>query len=367
LSLKTLLKSSAVAVFCASATLTTIATLPAAAHHGVNGQFDLSQTLEVTGVVTRVRFVNPHSYVYFDVTNDAGEVENWRCELRSGSLLKRKGWKTDMFAKGTELTIFGSPAREEATTCYTETITFSDGNKLFRYGAVDDDGTLVNTESAIAAAANLQEEPAMSAPDLSGDWGEPIADGPPRPYAGSGGPYVPAPIVATEAEKWNATPNPRFECKATNIILDYRFDQMANRFEQTETEVKISYGFMDVQRTIHIGGDFSDMGEASLAGYSVGNWNGKKLEVTTKNFAPGFLAVAGGRTVNTLPHSDQMEITEVFYIDDAGELVREYTINDPVYLAEAYSHFDKAVRADGEYQPFGCDDLTEEAEFADKN
>jgi hypothetical protein len=66
------------------------------AHHGVTGQFDLEQVLTVSGVVNRVRFVNPHSYVYFKVKNDAGEEEQWRCELRSGSLLKRKGWTEEL-------------------------------------------------------------------------------------------------------------------------------------------------------------------------------------------------------------------------------------------------------------------------------
>ena len=55
---------------------------PAAAHHGVTGQFDLGQNVTVTGTVNRVRFVNPHAYVYFKVTNDAGEEEQWRCEPR---------------------------------------------------------------------------------------------------------------------------------------------------------------------------------------------------------------------------------------------------------------------------------------------
>ena len=66
------------------------------AHHGVSGQFDLEQILTVTGVVNRVRFVNPHAYVYFKVSNSEGKEEQWRCELRSGSLLKRKGWTTEM-------------------------------------------------------------------------------------------------------------------------------------------------------------------------------------------------------------------------------------------------------------------------------
>lgn len=94
------IKQSFAAVVLAS--LCSIALLPstAVAHHGVTGQFDLEQILTVTGDVNRVRFVNPHSYVYFMVTNEAGKEEQWRCELRSGSLLKRKGWTTDMFKIG---------------------------------------------------------------------------------------------------------------------------------------------------------------------------------------------------------------------------------------------------------------------------
>lgn len=349
-----------------------MALLPTASygHHGVNGQFDLSKTLVIEGAVTRVRFVNPHSYVYFDVTNDAGAVENWRCELRSGSLLRRKGWKVDMFATGTNIRIFGSPAREEATTCYTETITFEDGEKLYRYGAVDKNGDIVNTESAIGAAANMEEAslqtPAADVPMLAGEWGEPIADGPPRPYAGSGPEMELTQAAIDVGGDWTPADNPRFKCQPTNIILDYRFDQMVNKIEQSASEIKLTYGFMDLKRTIHLDGGFPDVIEPSLAGYSVGNWNGDKLEVMTKGFAKGFLSVIGGRSTSSVPHSEQMEVAETFYIDDAGELVREYTITDPVYLAKAYTHLDKAINADGEFMPFECDDLTVEEAFKNK-
>ncbi len=78
------------------------------AHHGITGQFDTSQTFEVSGVVTRLALVNPHSYLYFEVTGDDGAAIPWRCEMRAGSLLRRAGW-SDMFYPGTEVTIFGSP------------------------------------------------------------------------------------------------------------------------------------------------------------------------------------------------------------------------------------------------------------------
>ena len=68
----------------------------AAAHHGI-ANFDLNTDIEVSGVVTDIDFINPHSWVYIDVTNADGTVTAWRCELRGGTVLRRSGWSEDMF------------------------------------------------------------------------------------------------------------------------------------------------------------------------------------------------------------------------------------------------------------------------------
>ena len=36
------------------------------AHHGI-ANFDLNRDIELEGVVTRVEFINPHSWLYLDV------------------------------------------------------------------------------------------------------------------------------------------------------------------------------------------------------------------------------------------------------------------------------------------------------------
>jgi len=56
----------------------------ASAHHGTSGQFDQSKSMEVSGTVTKIRFVNPHSYVYFDSTNEKGEGEDLTEEIVEG-------------------------------------------------------------------------------------------------------------------------------------------------------------------------------------------------------------------------------------------------------------------------------------------
>ena len=98
-------------------------------------------------------------------------------------------------------------------------------------------------------------------------------------------------IGQDEADDYTEEQNPRFICQPTNIIFDYNFDQMVNKIEQSETKIVITYGFMDVVRTIHLGGVFPDEIEPSVTGYSVGEWKDDTLIVKTKGFASGFLYI----------------------------------------------------------------------------
>ena len=138
---------------------------------------------------------------------------------------------------------------------------------------------------------------------------------------------------------------------------------MLNKFEQTADMLTITYGFMDIVRKIHINGKFPETIEPSVAGYSVGTWKDDKLVVVTKGFKPGLIGAIGGLSKVSVPHSDQMEITETFYIDEANELIREYSITDPVYLTKPFAHLHKAVKTDDAFERFECDDLTVEEGF----
>ena len=103
------------------------------AHHGV-GNFAMDEDIELAGVVTKIDFVNPHSWVHFEMTGADGSKSAHRCELRSATTLRRSGWTPEMFAAGTHITIQGSPDRAEKNACYVSTITFGDGTVLDRYG-----------------------------------------------------------------------------------------------------------------------------------------------------------------------------------------------------------------------------------------
>ena len=102
----------------------------AQAHHAAAPHFDQDQIIEVEGVFTKLKLANPHTYIYFDVT-DNGETQNWRCELMSASLLKRLGWTKETFQPGQQFTMKGNPARREDNVCVTINITLPGGCLLY--------------------------------------------------------------------------------------------------------------------------------------------------------------------------------------------------------------------------------------------
>ncbi|MFL2546213.1 MAG: DUF6152 family protein [Candidatus Rariloculaceae bacterium] len=231
------------------------------AHHGITGQFDTSTTFEISGVVTGLDFVNPHSYVNFEVTSDDGSVVPWRCEMRAATVLKRSGWTEDMFTPGTPMHIVGSPDRRDEQTCYMVRVRFDSGLTLERYGQIEPgDAADVVPEQRPLRLANGQ-------PNISGDWAasQRLLQG--TAVLGNGGMGMgmgmgggrPAGIEPTEAGLATAsgyvaaTDNPRFQCMPVNIFNDWTFDQHVNRITQSDDRITLQYGFMDLVRVIHLG------------------------------------------------------------------------------------------------------------------
>jgi hypothetical protein len=67
--------------------------VPVLAHHGTSISYDMTKPFKLKAVITEFRYSNPHPSLYFDVTNDKGEVEHWVSELQTNvSFLMRAGW-----------------------------------------------------------------------------------------------------------------------------------------------------------------------------------------------------------------------------------------------------------------------------------
>ena len=110
-------------------------TAPAVAHHSFSAIFDSAKPVELTGTVTRIEWMNPHTWIYLDVKKDDGSVEAWSFEMGSPNRLMRYGWNQDSLPTGTTVTIAGSQARDGSTKAAVDTVTLPDGKRLF--GAQD--------------------------------------------------------------------------------------------------------------------------------------------------------------------------------------------------------------------------------------
>ncbi len=371
-----------------------LAAWPARPHHGI-ANFDLNTDIELTGTVTRVDFLNPHSWLYLEVAGDGGMVD-WRCELRGATVLRRSGWSTEMFPAGLEIQIFGSPDRREPNTCYTGTITFPDGSSVDRYGQL--------REPEPAAAAEQRTLRLVNGdPNIAGDWaGEQRVMTDPRGQAGTLVPlsaaddFAPGEVPAgggafpgargTEVSLsddpvdtyWNrrgsmlplteagtavmadfdgaSTDNPRLRCEPTNILFDWTFETDINRIEQNERRIVMRYGSMGIERTIHL--DLETHPEAiepSVAGHSIGRWEDDVLIVDTIGFAHGILS-ADGR----LPHGTGLHVVERFSLDpDTLALSRRYVAEDPEFFTGQFTGGDTVFPSDLPYHgTTECEDRT---------
>jgi hypothetical protein len=105
------------------------------AHHSFAVHFEAEASLEVSGVVERFNFANPHGMLFFTVTDANGVETQWRAETNSPSLLRRRGWNKDTLKPGDEVTLLGFPARDDSNYMRISKITFADGRELVGQGA----------------------------------------------------------------------------------------------------------------------------------------------------------------------------------------------------------------------------------------
>jgi hypothetical protein len=348
----------------------------AAAHHGF-GTFDMSREMEVSGVITGVDFINPHSWLYLDETDADGQVSAWRCELRAATVLRRSGWSPDMFVPGEYVRITGSPDRNDPNSCYLSTIFFEDGSSMNRYGQL---------ERPIPTEVRPEERPlrlASGEPNISGDWApEQFVMTDPR---GQRGPLVPL-SIALEVEEPGSVPegwqgrgpspaagvelteageafmevfpirgpdSPRMRCETTSIIFDWTFDGPVNRITQHDDHIRVQYGQLGFERIIHMNmREHPENIVPSRGGHSVGRWEDDVLVVETIGFEPGLL---GGSIV----HSDQLRVVERFELDpETLALTRSYVAEDPLYFTGQYAGSDTILPADLPFSPDPCTELS---------
>lgn len=99
-------------------------------HHAFGAEFDPNRPVLLKGPVTRVEWINPHTWIHLEVTKD-GKKEIWMVEGGTPNSLLRRGLKRDTIQPGQEIIVDGYQAKDRSNRANGRDVTLTDGRKFF--------------------------------------------------------------------------------------------------------------------------------------------------------------------------------------------------------------------------------------------
>jgi hypothetical protein len=110
------------------------------AHHAFAAEFDSAQPVKLTGLVTRLQWTNPHSWLYLDVTEADGKVTPWAVEFGAPYALLRRGLRRTDFPIGVSVVVTGFRAKNGKPVANASSVAFPDGRSFYTAAADSPDG-----------------------------------------------------------------------------------------------------------------------------------------------------------------------------------------------------------------------------------
>jgi hypothetical protein len=111
--------------------LLALATAPAHAHHAFAAEFDINRPVQLTGTVTEVEWINPHSWIHVAVKKPDGTIEKWAIEAGTPNTLLRRGLKKTDLPPGSQIKVSGYQAKDGSARANGSNVSLPDGRSLF--------------------------------------------------------------------------------------------------------------------------------------------------------------------------------------------------------------------------------------------
>jgi Family of unknown function (DUF6152) len=320
----------------------------ASAHHPITAKFDPDTHEEISGVVTKVDWRNPHAHLFINV-EASGEVLNWAIELESPIDLRANGWRTNTVAPGDHLLVGGPRARDGSRQLWGQTVMRASTRQPLFTVSLDPPPQPLEPRPTPRWSDG---KPALGATPTSSDgyWGYPSAtalveDGVDVEMNTDGllahlddarrvAPMQPWALgLYRHRQSRQLQDDPMFlNCKPPGGPRQYQshlgiklLEDRANQrifvlFGSGNHNYRIIY--LDGREQVgQVGGDDDN---PLYYGRSVGRWDGDTLIVDTVGFNEDFWFTNGG-----LPHTSFLRMTERFSRPDLDTLLYQVTIDDP--------------------------------------
>ena len=116
---------------CATALSLSAFATSASAHHAFAAEFDANKPVNFKGKISKMEWINPHTWLHVDVKNPDGSVTNWAIEAGTPNVLFRRGFTKQSLLPGIDIAIDGYQAKDGSHRANGRDLTFADGKKLF--------------------------------------------------------------------------------------------------------------------------------------------------------------------------------------------------------------------------------------------
>lgn len=102
--------------FCLAIICSVFVIAPVWAHHS-HGNYNLTTFLNFKGKVTEIHWMNPHTWIYLEVTDATGQTDVWALEGASVTQLTRKGWVKESIKTGDTISARCHPMHDGTKGC----------------------------------------------------------------------------------------------------------------------------------------------------------------------------------------------------------------------------------------------------------